>query len=199
ANPLYKQQFSPASRRYERPDNPLNPVGSEVFPYVFTTSRLTEHHTAGGMSRTLPYLSELQPEMFIEVSPELAAERGLTALGWARAAVPCSTTSQGTAGGPVFPMVRRETATTVERAADPAAASGYLDPPPRMGFFTDTSICIGCKACEVACKEWNGVPDDGFNLLGMSYDNTGGLSANSWRAVAFVEQPAAARPAGPAT
>jgi formate dehydrogenase iron-sulfur subunit len=58
-----------------------------------------------------------------------------------------------------------------------------------MGFFTDTSVCIGCKACEVACKEWNGVPDDGFNLLGMSYDNTGGLSANSWRAVEFVEQP----------
>ena len=61
----------------------------------------------------------------------------------------------------------------------------------RMGFFTDTSVCIGCKACEVACKEWNGVPDDGFNLLGMSYDNTGGLSANSWRHVAFIEQPAA--------
>jgi Fe-S-cluster-containing dehydrogenase component len=61
-----------------------------------------------------------------------------------------------------------------------------------MGFFTDTSVCIGCKACEVACKEWNLVPDDGFNLLGMSYDNTGGLTANSWRHVAFVEQPAAA-------
>jgi ferredoxin len=44
---------------------------------------------------------------------------------------------------------------------DPAAGSGYRDPPPRMGFFTDTSVCIGCKACEVACKEWNHVPDDG--------------------------------------
>ncbi|HEY6593262.1 MAG TPA: 4Fe-4S dicluster domain-containing protein [Asanoa sp.] len=72
---------------------------------------------------------------------------------------------------------------------DPAPDAGYVDAPPRMGFFTDTSVCIGCKACEVACKEWNGVPDDGFNLLGMSYDNTGGLSANSWRAVAFIEQP----------
>ena len=60
---------------------------------------------------------------------------------------------------------------------------------PRMGFFTDTSICIGCKACEVACKEWNLVPDDGFNLLGMSYDNTGMLGANTWRHVAFIEQP----------
>jgi formate dehydrogenase iron-sulfur subunit len=72
---------------------------------------------------------------------------------------------------------------------DPAPDAGYADPPPRMGFFTDTSVCIGCKACEVACKEWNGVPDDGLNLLGMSYDNTGGLSANTWRHVAFVEQP----------
>jgi formate dehydrogenase iron-sulfur subunit len=74
---------------------------------------------------------------------------------------------------------------------DPATDAGYADPPKRKGFFTDTSVCIGCKACEVACKEWNGVPDDGFNLLGMSYDNTGGLSANSWRAVAFIEQPVA--------
>ncbi|SNT59440.1 formate dehydrogenase iron-sulfur subunit [Asanoa hainanensis] len=73
---------------------------------------------------------------------------------------------------------------------DPAKDAGYTDAPPRMGFFTDTSVCIGCKACEVACKEWNAVPDDGFDLLGMSYDNTGGLSANSWRHVAFIEQAA---------
>jgi Fe-S-cluster-containing dehydrogenase component len=59
----------------------------------------------------------------------------------------------------------------------------------RMGFFTDTSVCIGCKACEVACKEWNAVPADGLNLLGMSFDNTGQLDANTWRHVAFVEQP----------
>ena len=57
----------------------------------------------------------------------------------------------------------------------------------RMGFFTDTSICIGCKACEVACKEWNDVPDDGLNFLGTSYDNTGGLGADTWRHVAFLE------------
>ena len=73
---------------------------------------------------------------------------------------------------------------------DPASDAGYVDAPPRMGFFTDTSVCIGCKACEVACKEWNGVPDDGFDLLGMSYDNTGQLSANTWRHVAFIEQAA---------
>jgi len=60
--------------------------------------------------------------------------------------------------------------------------------PPRMGFFTDTSVCIGCKACEVACKEWNQVPEDGLNFTGMSYDNTQGLSADSWRHVAFIEQ-----------
>jgi formate dehydrogenase iron-sulfur subunit len=59
----------------------------------------------------------------------------------------------------------------------------------RMGFFTDTSVCIGCKACEVACKEWNDVPDDGLEFLGWSYDNTGGLSADTWRHVAFVERP----------
>ncbi|MBV2355670.1 4Fe-4S dicluster domain-containing protein [Streptomyces sp. J2-1] len=57
-----------------------------------------------------------------------------------------------------------------------------------MGFFTDTSVCIGCKACEVACKEWNAVPEDGIELLGMSYDNTGSLGASSWRHVAFIEQ-----------
>ena len=58
----------------------------------------------------------------------------------------------------------------------------------RMGFFTDTSVCIGCKACEVACKEWNLVPDDGLVWTGESYDNTSTLGANSWRHVAFVEQ-----------
>src|SRR5438034_2632513 len=58
-----------------------------------------------------------------------------------------------------------------------------------MGFFTDTSVCIGCKACEVACKEWNAIPEDGLLFTGMSYDNTGGLSASTWRHVAFIEQP----------
>src|SRR6478672_9084381 len=58
----------------------------------------------------------------------------------------------------------------------------------RMGFFTDTSVCIGCKACEVACKEWNLVPEDGYAWTGESYDNTSALGANTWRHVAFVEQ-----------
>jgi formate dehydrogenase iron-sulfur subunit len=59
---------------------------------------------------------------------------------------------------------------------------------PRMGFFTDTSVCIGCKACEVACKEWNQVPDDNQGFSGKSYDNTLALGANTWRHVAFIEQ-----------
>jgi formate dehydrogenase iron-sulfur subunit len=67
-------------------------------------------------------------------------------------------------------------------------AGGYPDPPPRMGFFTDTSVCIGCKACEVACKEWNHIPEDGLMLTGMSYDNSIGLGADTWRHVAFIEQ-----------
>jgi formate dehydrogenase iron-sulfur subunit len=71
---------------------------------------------------------------------------------------------------------------------DPAASAGHLDPPARMGFFTDTSVCIGCKACEVACKTWNEVPEDGLVLTGMSYDNTASLNASTWRHVAFIEQ-----------
>jgi formate dehydrogenase iron-sulfur subunit len=74
------------------------------------------------------------------------------------------------------------------RDGDPASEVGYHRHPPRKGFFTDTSVCIGCKACEVACKEWNGVPEDGLRLTGMSFDNTGTLNADSWRHVAFIEQ-----------
>ena len=57
------------------------------------------------------------------------------------------------------------------------------------GFFTDTTICIGCKACEVACKQWNQLPDDGLVFTAMSYDNTGDLGASTWRHVAFIERP----------
>jgi formate dehydrogenase major subunit len=86
-NPLYKQQGNPARKVYGRADNPSNPsppeAHGEVFPFVFTAARLTEHHTAGGMSRQLPYLAELQPALFVEVSPELADLRGLTHMEWA--------------------------------------------------------------------------------------------------------------------
>jgi formate dehydrogenase major subunit len=87
ANPFYRQQANPTRQVFRRTDNYSHPSGDEpgagVFPYVFTTYRLTEHHTAGGMSRWLPFLSELQPEFFCEVSPELALERGLEHGGWA--------------------------------------------------------------------------------------------------------------------
>jgi formate dehydrogenase major subunit len=82
-NRLYGQDGNPTREVFDRADNPYNPPGSEVFPFVMTTYRLTEHHTAGGMSRTVRYLAELQPEMFCEVSPSLAAQRGLEHGGWA--------------------------------------------------------------------------------------------------------------------
>jgi len=83
SNALYAQQSNPGREVIEAAWNRSNPPTSDVYPYAFTTYRLTEHHTAGGMSRTLPYLSELQPEFFVEVSPELADERGLENGGWA--------------------------------------------------------------------------------------------------------------------
>ena len=87
ANPLYRQQRSPVREVFQHELNRYHPSGDEpgadVFPYVVTTYRLTEHFTAGGMSRWSAHLSELQPEMFCEVSPELAAERGLEHGGWA--------------------------------------------------------------------------------------------------------------------
>jgi formate dehydrogenase major subunit len=83
-NPIYGQQCNPARLEWERGDNPYHRAWDDPrFPYVITTYRLTEHHTAGGMTRWLSWLAELQPEMFCEVSPELAAERGLHNGGWA--------------------------------------------------------------------------------------------------------------------
>ena len=86
-NLLYAQQQNPTRQLFHRPENPYHPVdgepGANAFPFVLATYRLTEHHTAGGMSRTVPYLAELQPEFFVEVSPQLATERGLTHGDWA--------------------------------------------------------------------------------------------------------------------
>ncbi len=87
-NALYPEvQANPTRQRYERDDNPYNPTagdpGSEVFPFAMVTYRIAEHHTAGGMSRFLPYLAELAPDPFVEVSPELAALRGLEHREWA--------------------------------------------------------------------------------------------------------------------
>jgi formate dehydrogenase major subunit len=86
-NLLYGVSSNPTRQTFARPENPYNPSqgqqGAEVFPFVLATYRLTEHHTAGGMSRSVPYLAELQPELFCEVSAQLAAERGLQHGGWA--------------------------------------------------------------------------------------------------------------------
>ncbi len=86
-NTFYAQQQNPTRQVFHRPENPYHPTdgeaGASVFPFVLTTYRLTEHHTAGGMSRTVPYLAELQPEFFVEVSPALAQERGLEHGDWA--------------------------------------------------------------------------------------------------------------------
>jgi formate dehydrogenase iron-sulfur subunit len=93
-------------------------------------------------------------------------------------------------GGPYpsdsFNIEGRETPET--RPVIPLGQKSYEDAQPRMGFFTDTTVCIGCKACEVACKEWNNVPTTLFELTGNSYDNTGNLGADAWRHVAFIEQ-----------
>jgi formate dehydrogenase major subunit len=100
-NPLYGQQANPTRKVYDRPENTTHPSPpeehTEVFPYVFTVARLTEHHTAGGMSRFVEHLAELQPEMFFEVSPELAAERGLAHLEWGHVV-----TARGTVEGKVL-------------------------------------------------------------------------------------------------
>jgi formate dehydrogenase iron-sulfur subunit len=74
----------------------------------------------------------------------------------------------------------------IETAAWPSSYGSEAKP--RMGFFTDTSVCIGCKACEVACKEWNQIPADSLGFTGESYDNSGDLGANRWRHVAFIEE-----------
>ncbi len=87
-NPLYKQQSSPVLKYWNTPSNPLVTGPDDKFPFVMTTYRLTEHYLSGAMSRWLPWLSELQPELFVEISPELAEERGIANLDWVRVASP---------------------------------------------------------------------------------------------------------------
>jgi formate dehydrogenase major subunit len=89
-NPVYKQQSSPVLKYWKHPANPLAAVGDPKFPYVMTTYRLTEHYLSGAMSRWLPVLSELQPELFVEISPELAQEKGIKNLDWVRISTPRS-------------------------------------------------------------------------------------------------------------
>jgi formate dehydrogenase major subunit len=81
-NLLHERRRDPAAETFDRPDNPYNPPGDPRYPYVMTTYRLTEHHTSGAMSRWIPWLNELQPELFCEISPELAAEKGINNTDW---------------------------------------------------------------------------------------------------------------------
>ncbi len=87
-NPLYKQQSSPVLKYWKDPANLLVTAADPRFPLVMTTYRLTEHYLAGGMSRWLPWLAELQPELFVEISPELAQEKGIQNLDWVRITSP---------------------------------------------------------------------------------------------------------------
>jgi ferredoxin len=82
----------------------------------------------------------------------------------------------------IFCMIGEDTHSTNQRRHT------YVRDHVEVGFFTGPTVCIGCKACEVACKEWNDVPNDGFVWSGNSYDNTGHLGASTWRHVMFVEQ-----------
>jgi formate dehydrogenase major subunit len=81
-NLLYERRRDPAAAIFDRPDDPYNPPEDPRYPYVVTTYRLTEHHTSGAMSRWIPWLSELQPELFCEISPELAEEKGIDNTDW---------------------------------------------------------------------------------------------------------------------
>ena len=87
-NPLYKQQSSPVLKYWKHDHNPLAAVGDPRFPYVITTYRLTEHYLSGVMSRWNPWLAELMPELFIELSPELAAAKGIKNTDWVRISTP---------------------------------------------------------------------------------------------------------------
>jgi formate dehydrogenase iron-sulfur subunit len=86
------------------------------------------------------------------------------------------------------PPARGRLSALLARLIDPFRRGKEPERKPAMGFYTDTTVCIGCKACEVACKQWNQIPADGFEFTGDSYDNTGELSASSWRHVKFIEQ-----------
>jgi formate dehydrogenase major subunit len=87
-NPLHKQQSSPVLKYWKAGGNALASVADPKFPYVITTYRLTEHYLSGAMSRWLPWLAELQPELFVEISPELATEKGIRNLDWVRVSSP---------------------------------------------------------------------------------------------------------------
>ena len=267
--------------------------GSDVFPYVFTTYRLTEHHTAGGMSavpalpgraaarvvlrgvagagrrarpgahwagpRSSRARNAIEARVLVtrRMKPLRAGGRPVHQIGlpwhWGPnglttgdaanelshlaldpnvhiqevKAWPCDiqpgrrprgpalrdlirsyqeragiTDETGTAGVTMSTQPQPDGTPSRDRpqraALDPAAHAGYGEHPPRMGFFTDTSVCIGCKACEVACKEWNACPRTGWSCSACPTTTPAALGATTWRHVAFIEQigrPGERRPA----
>ncbi len=91
----------------------------------------------------------------------------------------------------IHPRVQDHTQSSLDRMIpneSELTANCLIEPGRSYGFFTDTTVCIGCKACEVACKEWNNLPADNIGLTGESFDNTGALSSNTWRHVSFIEK-----------
>ena len=94
----------------------------------------------------------------------------------------------GGAGSRRRPVERLAARRCCTALVEPFRRGAAAEPAPATGFYTDTTLCIGCKACEVACKQWNQLPADGFDFTGNSYDNTGELSATTWRHVKFIEQ-----------
>ena len=116
-NPLYKQQTSPVIKYWKDDANPLAAVGDPKFPYVMTTYRLTEHYLAGAMSRWIPWLTELQPELFVEISPELAAGKRIKNLDWVKISSPRGTDPRQGSRHPPAASVHRSTARSSTRSA----------------------------------------------------------------------------------
>src|SRR5439155_25182233 len=113
-------------------------------------------------------------------------DAGAAAAGWRRAAHWCRASETPARRGTWRRPLTSPRAGTASRHPRRARTRR---PEMAVGFFTDTTLCIGCKACEVACKQWNQLPDDGLLFTGMSYDNTGHLGASTWRHVSFIERP----------
>src|SRR5205085_1431156 len=188
----------PMAELHRAPLNPWAPPMDPRYPIVATTFRLTEQYLSGPMSRWDSWLNELQPGMFVEMSPELAAERGIAHGDWVRISSPRGAAGAHARHGHPGPTRREDGMNVSVRpgsrgAVDSSPLQGMMiaEPPaPReeMGFFTDSTLCIGCKACEVACKQWNMLPSDGMDWSGKSYDNTLHLGATTWRHVTFTEQ-----------
>ena len=249
-NPLYpSSRRNPAADKKERPDNPYADSPDDPrFPYVLTTYRLTEHHTAGGMSRTLSPSCRTAAGTVLRgfagtggrdrswstatgsrssrraaslrraclVTPRMRPlwidgrtvhqvglpyhwgyrghgdrRRGERSARHLRGAERAHHGNQG--AWSAISMPARRAAGAQKRWSNCERRHGDSRHERTTAFLTDSTLCIGCKACEVACKEWNGIDEDGLDWTGFSYDNTGAVGHSTWRHVKFVEDSAGAR------